>query len=77
LYPLAVWLISLIAPDFSLILILCIGLVQLVYLIPLMILYGRRGMKPMVQGLLIGGGITFLVNGSCWGLVVLSIGNMH
>ena len=47
---------------------LFIGVAQLVYLIPVLIYFRKN--KGMVQGLLIGAGITFLLNAACFGLVI-------
>lgn len=46
-----------------------IGVVQLVYMIPALILV--RHNRGMVQGMLIAMGITFLVNAACFGYVII------
>lgn len=45
-----------------------IGVAQLIYLIPALILFRNR--KGVFQGLLIGAGVTFLLNAACFGLVL-------
>lgn len=45
-----------------------ISIAQLIYLFP--VLYFFRNNKGMYQGLLIGAGITFLLNAACFGLLV-------
>lgn len=48
-----------------------IGVVQLIYVIPaLSFVYKNPG---MVQGILIGAGITFLINAACFGIVLGSL----
>lgn len=48
-----------------------IGIVQLVYIIPALVICRKN--TGMVQGLLIGAGITFLLNAACFGFVFVSI----
>lgn len=45
-----------------------ISIAQLVYLIPALILLRKN--KGILQGLLIGAGITFLLNAACFGLLL-------
>lgn len=45
-----------------------IGIAQLVYVLPAIVVFHRR--KGILQGLLIGAGITFLLNAACFGLLV-------
>ncbi|GBG10693.1 hypothetical protein PAT3040_05445 [Paenibacillus agaridevorans] len=45
-----------------------IGVVQLLYLLPAIIICRKRG--GIVQGLLIGAGVTFLLNAACFGIVM-------
>jgi hypothetical protein len=47
---------------------LFIGVVQLVYIIPAMIIVRKN--TGMVQGLLIAAGITLLLNAACYGAVM-------
>ena len=48
-----------------------IGVVQIVYLIPATLIFHKH--PGIVQGLLIGGGITFLLNAACFGLVASGV----
>jgi hypothetical protein len=50
-----------------------IGVVQFLYLLPA--IFFLRQKKGIVQGILIGAGITFLVNCACFGYVITSLGN--
>ncbi|MFD0960714.1 hypothetical protein [Paenibacillus chungangensis] len=45
-----------------------IGIAQIVYLLPAMFIVRKR--SGIVQGLLIGAGITFLLNAACFGLLM-------
>lgn len=45
-----------------------IGLVQLLYVIPLVRHYKRKGLTSTVQGIWIGAGIVFLLNSACLGM---------
>jgi hypothetical protein len=47
-----------------------IGLSQLLYLIPALIIVRQKGSGGMFKGLLIGGAITFLLNAACVGLLI-------
>ena len=50
--------------------ILGIGLVQFLYLVPAAIVCGMLGRQGMVQGIVIAGAITFMLNvAACFGLV--------
>jgi hypothetical protein len=48
--------------------LLLIGLSQLVYMVPAIVIARRRGRADLAQGLLIGLAVTFLLNAGCWGL---------
>jgi hypothetical protein len=52
---------------FSLILI---GVTQLLYIGPALVVAGMRGKRGLVQGMLIAAAATFALNAACWGLVV-------
>ena len=69
LLPITLLVAGTLVPILSLAPLLFIGVIQWIYVIPLMIWYLRSGRKPMAQGLLIGAGITLLINGSCWGVL--------
>lgn len=45
-----------------------ISIVQLLYLIPAILIFRKK--SGIIQGLLIGAGITFLLNAACFGLVI-------
>jgi hypothetical protein len=45
-----------------------ISVVQIIYLIPAILIFRKK--SGIVQGLLIGAGITFLLNAACFGLVI-------
>lgn len=45
-----------------------IGIAQIVYLLPALLIVRER--SGIVQGLLIGAGVTFLLNAACFGLLV-------
>jgi len=47
-----------------------IGVVQLVYIIPALIICRKN--TGMVQGILIAAGVTFLLNVACFGFVMVS-----
>jgi hypothetical protein len=49
-----------------------IGITQLVYMLPAIIVAGRRRAVSLQQGLIIGAVITFLLNAGCWGLLAFS-----
>lgn len=49
-----------------------IGIVQVVYVLPLLFIYGKR--TAVLQGILIGAGITFLLNAACFGYVLFNFG---
>ena len=52
--------------------LLFIGVGQVVYVGPAFWWAKRRGLVRLAQGLLIGAGITFLLNAACWGLMASS-----
>jgi hypothetical protein len=54
-----------------------VGLSQLVYIIPAIVVYRREGRSGMVKGLIIVAAITFLLNAACTGLFFASLSNMH
>ena len=57
---------------FAMPMIFGIGIVQMIYVLPLLLIYSKR--TAVVQGILIGAGITFLLNAACFGYVMLSLG---
>jgi hypothetical protein len=46
-----------------------VGISQLVYMVPAIVVAGRRRAVSVQQGLIIGAAITFLLNAGCWGLI--------
>jgi hypothetical protein len=46
-----------------------IGISQFVYLIPAILIARAKGKRALMKGLLIGGALTLLLNGPCFGLV--------
>ncbi|MGE5701863.1 MAG: hypothetical protein ACM32O_04990 [Clostridia bacterium] len=50
-----------------------IGIAQIVYLIPALIIAYVKKREGIAQGLLIGAGITFLVNAACFGIVLFML----
>ncbi len=51
-----------------------IGLIQLLYVVPLVVSAYRRGRTRTKNGILIAAGITLLLNATCFGLVMSSFG---
>lgn len=49
-----------------------VGLSQLVYMIPAILIFRRKGRTETVKGLIIGGSLTFLLNAACDGLMFFS-----
>lgn len=45
-----------------------ISIAQLIYLVPAILIFRKK--SGIIQGLLIGAGITFLLNAACFGLVI-------
>ena len=54
-----------------------IGLSQLIYIIPAIVIYNRRNRPGVVKGLIIIAAITFLLNATCTALVFSIMSNMH
>lgn len=50
-----------------------IGLSQLVYMIPAIIIAFSQGKPQLGKGFLIGAGITFLLNAACMGMIFVSL----
>jgi len=55
--------------EIALLPVLFIGAFQWLYLVPLILVIRKKALTSMVQGLLIGGGVVFLLNAACYGLV--------
>lgn len=52
--------------------VMYIGLSQLVYMIPAVLIFRRRGDTETAKGLIVGASITFLLNATCNGLLFLN-----
>jgi hypothetical protein len=52
---------------------LAIGLTQLVYMIPAILIARAKGRPGLVKGLLIGAALTFLLNGLCFGVILFGL----
>jgi hypothetical protein len=52
-----------------------IGLTQLIYVIPAILIYGRKGYLNVVKVLIIGAAITFLLNGTCVAVIFYRLKN--
>ena len=50
--------------------LLVVGLLQLLWLVPAILYYRGRGERETVKGLLLVGGLVFLLNASWWGLLL-------
>ena len=53
---------------------LWIGISQLVYVVPAVLIARKKGQFETAKGLWIGAGITFLINVTCFGVVMFSLG---
>ena len=51
-----------------------IGLTQLVYVIPAILIVRRKGRPDIVKGIIIGAAVTFLLNAACYGLIFVNSG---
>jgi ABC-type Fe3+-siderophore transport system permease subunit len=70
--PIAV-ILAVIQADFFLTPLMFIGLSQLVYIIPAIIRYRRKGESETVKGLIAGASVTFLLNAACTGMFLRSL----
>lgn len=51
-----------------------IGLTQLVYVIPAILIARSQGRSDIVAGIIIGAAVTFLLNAACYGLTIIGAG---
>ncbi len=72
LAPLLSVLIGLVDQDFALMVIVCCGLAQLLYMVPAMLFARAKGYPGIMRGIVLVTAITFLLNAGCWGLIALS-----
>lgn len=49
--------------------VLFVGVVQMLYAVPMMIIFAVRGQGATVSGIALMAGVTFLLNATCFGLV--------
>ncbi len=54
-----------------------IGISQFLYLIPVMLVFRRRRRFEVVKGISIGIVFTLLINGACFGGIIVMIGNVR
>lgn len=52
---------------------IAIGVSQLVYVVPYGVKLSKEGRKQSLKGLLIGAGITFLLNTACFGVFIVAL----
>ena len=57
--------------------VIAIGLTQLVYVIPFVIYFRKKGRPGIAKGLIIGAALTFLLNGTCVAWFILNPLNFH
>ena len=50
------------------------GVTQLLYIIPAIVVYHRRGRRGVVKGLIIAAALTFLLSATCSALVLSELG---
>jgi hypothetical protein len=56
--------------------LIAIGLTQLLYVIPGIIIASRKGRKGIVKGIIIMAAITFLLNAACWGFIMVALSGL-
>lgn len=54
-----------------------IGISQFLYLIPVMLVFRRRHRFEVVKGISIGIVLTLLINGACFGGIIVAVGNIR
>ena len=54
-----------------------IGISQLLYIVPAIVIYQRKGRPGVVIGLIIAAAITFLLNGTCTVIFFIYLSNHH
>lgn len=53
-----------------------IGLSQLLYVVPAVIIAHRKGRKGLMKGIIIAAAITFLLNAACFGVIFVGMGGI-
>lgn len=61
------------APTLGVMALCFISLVQLLYVVPLTVIAGHQGRTRTRDGIFIAAGITFLLNATCFGMVMYSL----
>ena len=54
----------------SLIALVFLGVLQLIYVVPIAFAARRANRKGIATGLIIGASLTFLLNAACWGMLM-------
>jgi len=54
-----------------------VGVSQLVYIVPAIVVYRRNGRPGVVKGLIIAAAITFLLNATCTAIFFATLSNIH
>ena len=65
--------LNLVNPEIGAGILVACGLAQLVYMLPAIGMARVRGLNGIVRGLQLVAALTFLLNASCWGLVMVSL----
>jgi hypothetical protein len=65
------------ATGFGAVLVAVIGVGQFLWLLPMWIVYRKRGERETAKGILLAAGLTFLVNAGCWGLFISAFSKPH
>lgn len=55
--------------------LVAIGVVQLAWVIPAVIIFNRRGETETAKGVKIFAGIVALLNATCWGILIVALSN--
>ena len=66
--PLSGWSSALLA-NVWFVALLGIGIAQLVYLLPAILMARRRGRPGIAKGIIVAASLTALLNATCWGLL--------
>ena len=70
----ALHLTPLLLLQVGLILLAGVGITQVLYILPAYLIAKNKGEMGIAKGLLIGAGITFLLNATCFGVIIVSLG---